>query len=254
VLQAFREPVVAPRDVRQSTTSANYQRPEGGGTSRLVVGGGQASFTLVRTAQELRVVVHIRFVTGRLDANRHVVTAQPLQQYRNDAKLREWHNGIVRYWSDKLVATNGRSRLNVTFEPYVDRSWDASPDFTVTVVPEEFRSDVTDWSEAYGGVVAAHEFGHMLGNPDEYALPAKRSDIPIAELPNEASRTRSNIADLPAGTRTDPDPAGGRSVHGLMGWYDKSTDIEPRHGWLVLDTLNDGMLISGEPKFTLEKR
>ena len=31
------------------------------------------------------------------------------------------------------------------------------------------RSDMTNWDTMDSGDVASHEFGHMLGHPDEYA-------------------------------------------------------------------------------------
>jgi hypothetical protein len=39
----------------------------------------------------------------------------------------------------------------------------------VNVQPGSGREDMTNWFVSTTGATAAHEAGHMLGNPDEYA-------------------------------------------------------------------------------------
>ncbi len=78
-----------------------------------------------------------------------------------------WRNGIVNKWSNRFEcrAPNGeRRRLTV------DVHWVTSgAHHVVRVRPGPQRSNMTNWDTADTGDVASHEFGHMLGHPDEYA-------------------------------------------------------------------------------------
>lgn len=83
----------------------------------------------------------------------------------------------------------------------------------------------------------AHEFGHILGNPDEYNL-----------TPSEYAR----ITGTPGQT---PVPEGGQDVKGLMGSHYASTEVSARHAWPALAVINSVRDVARFPAaFTLRRR
>ncbi|MFZ1411855.1 MAG: hypothetical protein WAS07_10385 [Micropruina sp.] len=85
-----------------------------------------------------------------------------------------WRNGIIATWSNRFQcrAANGAQQA-LTF----DVQWVTSnPHHVVRVQVGPARSNMGMWDTSDTGDVAAHEFGHMLGHPDEYgdaACPAR---------------------------------------------------------------------------------
>jgi len=85
-----------------------------------------------------------------------------------------WRNGILATWSNRFDcrATNG-GRQPIAY----DVQWVGSnAHHVVRVQPGPARSNMGLWDTNDTGDVAAHEFGHMLGHPDEYtdaACPAR---------------------------------------------------------------------------------
>lgn len=77
-----------------------------------------------------------------------------------------WENGIETTWSDRWgVGRPGEITCPLRF----DVVWATSNQHhTVRVQTGPARSNMTTWDTADTGAVAAHEFGHMIGNPDEY--------------------------------------------------------------------------------------
>ncbi|MGW0537410.1 twitch domain-containing radical SAM protein [Streptomyces sp. NPDC003032] len=77
-----------------------------------------------------------------------------------------WETGIENKWSNRFVCTGPYGNSVITF----DVQWvTSSPHHVVRVRQGPAQSDMTLWDTADSGDVAAHEFGHMLGNPDEYS-------------------------------------------------------------------------------------
>jgi len=87
---------------------------------------------------------------------------------------------------------------------------DADANVDIGVVddqPQGFVSNANAWWLEAGGEVIAHEFGHLLGLPDEYGLPGSAAEVPASAglSPQEtaastvegieASPSRSNRAD-----------------------------------------------------------
>jgi len=245
VLAVARENVTAASQYSGQFGEAHWDVPKGGGAAALLRFGGDVKFTLARTATELRVVVRIQLVKK---------TAPAQTYFPPDSKMSEWRNGIQKAWNNRFTATNGSTRLNVVFVPMFVNEVADQPDFTVQVdeSPKYVRADETDWWANNSGDTVAHEFGHMLGNPDEYGLPAHASDIPAATLSDPGERLRSSQEGLPAGTKTQSTPEGGRETLGLMGRHTANSRAELRHGWKVLEQFNSAMLRPGESPFHLE--
>ena len=88
-----------------------------------------------------------------------------------------WRNGIIATWSNRFEcrASNG-ARQPVTF----DVQWVGSnAHHVVRVQPGPARSNMGLWDTNDTGDVSAHEFGHMLGHPDEYADAACPARSPV---------------------------------------------------------------------------
>jgi len=77
-----------------------------------------------------------------------------------------WETSIENRWSNRWgIGRPGEITCPLTF----DVQWvNANPHHTVRVRTGPARSNMTLWDTADTGDVAAHEFGHMHGNPDEY--------------------------------------------------------------------------------------
>lgn len=82
-----------------------------------------------------------------------------------------WEQAIENAWSGQhtMVLTDGScscKRITVT----VDVQWVTSNEHhTVRVRSGTGRANMTNWFVTDSGATAAHEAGHMFGNPDEYA-------------------------------------------------------------------------------------
>jgi hypothetical protein len=77
-----------------------------------------------------------------------------------------WQNGIVNTWSNRWgCGIAGEATCPLTFEV----QWvNTNQHHTVRVRQGPARSNMTTWDTQDSGATAAHEFGHMLGHPDEY--------------------------------------------------------------------------------------
>jgi len=80
-----------------------------------------------------------------------------------------WKNGIESKWSNRFGCCTdpgciGRCQLTFRVE------WVTSGEHhAVRVRQGPGQTDMTTWDTSDSGDVASHEFGHMLGHPDEYA-------------------------------------------------------------------------------------
>ncbi len=106
-----------------------------------------------------------------------VIKLKPKAGVKDD-KIEElkkrWLTGIQGVWNDQMMADNGKGKsYDIAFRPlFVDKDSKQTVHFVVDVHNKDQRSDVGNW-DTYdkGSETAAHEFGHMLGNKDEYDVP-----------------------------------------------------------------------------------
>jgi len=203
-------------------------------------------FVLQRTGSELRVLVRIRFLRPDPSPPRSKQTAYP-----SDAKRDEWRSGIESYWNNRFRAANGTTRLNVVFVPIFNA--EELPDYELLYVEGSGQSNVkTDggtWYSIATGPVIAHEFGHMIGNPDEYDLPAKIEDIPESFSLSQRERERSNYKSLAGKDAPHPGDKVNAVPDSLMGDYGQ---VHQRHLWTVLDEFNKKVKPADEKEFQLE--
>jgi hypothetical protein len=175
----------APAETGRAEVSANWTEAhyEGG---QVVAFGGRTRYTLVRTGNALRVIVRIRLVEHSANT-RSVIT---------DKLVARWRRSIDRYWNNRFQATNGPTVLTISFLPLFVYNSDDNPHFTVNVKEGSGRANVSNWqAEDDEEDTAAHEFGHMIGNPDEYNLPGTAAEIPTnVPVFNQPGTTRTMTA------------------------------------------------------------
>ena len=256
----IRDPILSVATARVTATSpyahtfaeAHFDVPKGGGPVELRKFTDFVKFTLTRAGAEIRVLVRIHFVR----------CSDPSETVDLPEKQRVgWRNAIERAWNGRFTVFNGTTRLNVVFVPMFVLEQSDSPNFNVTVdegptdkCANDERSDEYHWRLGQEDSVAAHEFGHMVGDPDEYGLPARAADIPATMVPDPSERRRSSVEGLGPGVKIQPSPDGGLEALGLMGRNVAGSRAEARHAWLVLDQINSTMRAAGEAPFQLEMR
>lgn len=88
-----------------------------------------------------------------------------------------WQNTIETRWSDTWsAARSGELACPFTF----DVQWvNSNAHHVVRVRTGPGQTNMTLWDTNDTGAVASHEFGHMLGNPDEYTDPACNGRNPV---------------------------------------------------------------------------
>ena len=101
----------------------------------------------------------------KLDPDRDV-TAAELNTLHD-----KWRTGIENKWSNRFGCCDGADcRCQCSLQFRVE--WVTSAEHhRVRVRRGPARSNMTTWDTSDSGDVAAHEFGHMLGHPDEYTDP-----------------------------------------------------------------------------------
>lgn len=241
LLRLAREKVTATAREAYSYQEAHYEKPKGGGAWALQRFGGTARYDLSRTANELRIVVRIHLVEKK-DRSR--------TWYPSDSKMKGWRDRIEKVWNNRFAAKNDARRLKIVFSPVFSPD---NPHFTVAINPSKayYRSDETEWWHDASDTTVAHEFGHMVGNPDEYRLPAKMSDIPKSMGMTAADKARSSVEGVKGKAPKDA-PASGTSLGGVMGDpHNEKSRAERRHVWPILDRYNRTLKPATENDYVL---
>jgi hypothetical protein len=201
---------------------------------------GTRDYELVRLNTQLRVIVKIRLQDD--PSNKAAAIS--------DKAVARWEDGINRRWNGKFRLRNGANTLDVWFLPiFVYR--EGAVHHTVNVLPGEGgRSSEHQWHESDSADTAAHEFGHMIGNPDEYNLPGSMAEIPASMGLSDAEKRRSSWEGLtgkPAAQTNE-----GYDMTNLMGAHYLDASVRARHGWDVLEVFNAHLRRPGENAWTIE--
>ncbi|MCS7475921.1 hypothetical protein, partial [Umezawaea endophytica] len=109
-----------------------------------------------------------------------------------------WRDGIIAKWADRFDCVGDGDRKRITF----DVQWvGAGAHHVVRVRSGEARSSMTLWDTEDTGDVASHEFGHMLGHPDEYASSAcpARNPVGTGTVMDDNTETVSRLYNRIAG-------------------------------------------------------
>ena len=202
---------------------------------------GAGAFELVRMNTHVRVIVRIKLYNDRNNERNAI----------SDAAIKRWEEGINRHWNGKFRLRNGAQSLDVYFLP-VFVFYDDNAHHDVRVLPGDERSARTRWYEDDSADTAAHEFGHMIGNPDEYSLPGTMAEIPAALGLTDAEKRRSSWEGIFG--RAKPVSEEGYDVKGLMGDHDEDRSVGVRHADWILQVFNDRLRRPGEGPWTAEKR
>lgn len=139
--------------------------------------GWTASFEQTWT----RIIIRIRL---NPDAGIPAATIATLQN--------NWRQGIRNIWNNKWAC--GGLPTELASRIIFDVQWvNNNPHHTVRVRVGPAGSNMTTWDTADTGNVAAHEFGHMLGLPDEYI----DTDCPARNPVNTGTVMDNNSNNVP---------------------------------------------------------
>ena len=142
------------------TTEEKRAEKDGNGVWVVTTYAGSKSYTIGITDREIVVSVNIRLSP---DAG-----VKKLDELKS-----RWLVGIEEKWNGKYNATNGTRSLPIRFRPLflADADKDSLPDQEVAVKASSGRGNEGKLFETSTAGTAAHEFGHMIGNNDEYSKP-----------------------------------------------------------------------------------
>ncbi|WP_245806744.1 eCIS core domain-containing protein [Arenibacter amylolyticus] len=185
-----------------------------------------------RSASRIPVTLPVHFTSNeiRIPLRFNIDDSELPSDYEfNNATLEDWVRIIDENWNNRFVLKSGSKRLRLVFANYMAIGL-SSPDKTIVLEDDIGRSAVWRRSgrmkvylrgangDGFDDSTMAHEFGHIVGNPDEYNL-----------TPADYSRLTGEAA---SGSR------GGTDVAGMMGDHRASTELDDRHVEVVRRIVN----------------
>jgi hypothetical protein len=202
---------------------------------------GNRGFDVAYYRDHVQVVVRIAFTHPTWD--RQAAAAKP-------GLVANWERNIEAAWDSVKSLQNAQRTLPIRIDMIPDAG---SPHHTVNIDsrldaqwPEYNTGNWCYQATAYASVLNTaplHEFGHMLGNPDEYNLSAVNYQATVGS---------GAAADVAAGTATTtgPDPAGNAAFTNSTSIMGGGGTIEPRHLTYFVNWINRHRR-AGEPAYTL---
>jgi hypothetical protein len=187
---------------------------------------GTTGFDIAYFRDRLQVTVRIKLTAIDDDAEAAL-----------DGLKTRWKGGIEGVWDNKYRLRNVNHTLPIRITCNFTTS---DPHHSVDVQKGPARSNAGLWDTEDTDLVAAHEFGHLLGNRDEYSLSA---DNYQATVGTEAA--------------TDPNAVKETDIHGterftnvsnVMG-STSSGDIDQRHLFTMVNWINDHRRRDAEGNF-----
>lgn len=203
------------------------------GTHRAVLQSVTATLPVHFGSSEIRIALRICIDTSRASEGYEV----------SSDMIEGWTRELDETWNNKYRLRSGSRTFNLVFATYMAVDL-ASPHSTIYVYNRTGRSfqrgkDMHLFLEGLHGMglasgTVAHEFGHLVGNPDEYSLPASEYQKFTGE--------------------TVEPQRGGHSVENLMGSTSQSTAVEIRHFQPTAEIVNVARDTGEFPEpFDLEK-
>lgn len=220
----------------------HYETNTETGNSELRLFTPTEHYDVVRTPNQVRVIIRMKLVQG----------PGATQQYYPATELsNRWIGGIASVWNNHLRLTNGTSTFDLVFVPIFTQT---NPHHTIAVRPSSGddvadRADAGTWYESDDANTAAHEFGHFLGNQDEYNLPGSNAEVPIGLFPRlDADELHRSTWEGIYGTTLPYDPDS-HDTPTIMGASHEHTTVELRHVSYLVSWFNSAMLSPGETSF-----
>jgi hypothetical protein len=137
----------------------------------------------------------------------------------DDRTMNSWRDSIEKTWNNRFIASNGTDRLRIIFVPVFTQDL-TGVDIRIregkgcgAATDLGARADASNWCADFKGWQAAHEFGHLVGNPDEYALAGSIAEAKAAGLGDDLAKQQS-VEGITG--KAEPARVGGYNIKGTI--------------------------------------
>jgi hypothetical protein len=148
----------------------------------------------------------------------------------NSGLIEDWQRAVDDNWNGKFRLRSGTHTLALVIVPFMARGV-SNPQVEIFVTSTSARAGAVKPTAARPGRISivlgkdnpltvAHEFGHILGNPDEYDL------------------TPASFTARSGQPAESPPPEGGQTVPGMMGKHFEDATTHERFYIPVLEIVN----------------